>query len=169
MALFGKNFDNCYAEGKDPLKKLKDFNEFGAQAQPSEIVMAMDRKGGDLLTPGVDKEDYSRKKAQKKKRGRKNKYIAAIDAEDDEEADQLSESDDGLDGIKEEDEEDEEERQAKLAKMKELEEAARAAEEHGEWRRLLKKKVELDDMLEKARGGDYRAGQELKRREKDLR
>jgi hypothetical protein len=26
------------------------------------------------VTPGLDKEDYSKRKAQKKKRGRKNKY-----------------------------------------------------------------------------------------------
>lgn len=78
----------------------------------------MARKGGDLLTPGLEVEDYSRRKPTKKKRGRKNKYYRQIDAEDDEEADQMSEGtdDDGLDGIKEEDEEDEEERLAKLAK-----------------------------------------------------
>jgi hypothetical protein len=87
MARFGQTFDNCYAEGKDPGKKGKDFSEFGAQAQPSEILTALARKGGDLLTPGVDKDDYTKKKSTKKKRGRKNKYIAAIDAEDDEEAD----------------------------------------------------------------------------------
>lgn len=39
------------------------------------------------MTPGFDKDDFSKKKQTKKKRGRKNKYIAAIDAEDDEEAD----------------------------------------------------------------------------------
>jgi len=92
----------------------------GTQAQPSEILSALARKGGDLLTPGVDKDDYSKRKTTKKKRGRKNKYYRQIDAEDDEEADQMSDGseDDGLDGIKEEDEEDEEERLAKQAKLR---------------------------------------------------
>ena len=90
----------------------------GTQAQPSEILTALARKGGDLLTPNTDN-DYIRRGTTKKKRGRKNKYYRQIDAEDDEEADQMSDmsDDDGLDGIKEEDEEDEEERLAKLAKI----------------------------------------------------
>ena len=121
--LFGKNFDNVYAESRAPGGRGgKEFSEMGSQAQPSDILTALARKGGDLMTPGLDKDDYSKRKSQKKKRGRKNKYIAAIDAEDDEEADQMSDgSDDGLDGIKEEDDEDEEERLAKMAKLKELE------------------------------------------------
>jgi hypothetical protein len=36
IALFGKTFDNCYAE-QGAAKRLKDFGDFGAQAQPSEV------------------------------------------------------------------------------------------------------------------------------------
>lgn len=118
---YGNRFDNVYAESKAPQpKQQKEFSEMGTQAQPSEILSALARKGGDLLTPGVDKDDYSKRKTTKKKRGRKNKYYRQIDAEDDEEADQMSDGseDDGLDGIKEEDEEDEEERLAKQAKLR---------------------------------------------------
>lgn len=130
---YGNAFDNCYAESRGPLAKdmLKEYSEMGTQAQPSDILTALARKGGDLLTPGLDKEDFNRRKTQKKKRGRKNKYYRQIDAEDDEEADQMSDGtdDDGLDGIKEEDEEDEEERQAKLAKQRALEAKLKGEEE----------------------------------------
>jgi hypothetical protein len=87
---YGNAFDNCYAESKGPLAKdaLKTYSEMGTQAQPSEILTALARKGGDLVTPGLDTDgDYSRRRGTKKKRGRKNKYITQIDAEDDEEAD----------------------------------------------------------------------------------
>jgi hypothetical protein len=61
---FGNNFDNVYADSKapQPKKGAKEFSEMGTQAQPSEILSALARKGGDLITPGVDKEDYSRRK-----------------------------------------------------------------------------------------------------------
>ena len=45
----------------------------GTQAQPSDILTALQRKGGNLITPDTDN-DFHRKKNQKKKRGRKNKY-----------------------------------------------------------------------------------------------
>jgi len=60
-----------------------------------------------LITPGID-DEYNRKRSQKKKRGRKNKYYKQIDAEDDQEAHQISVDDsdnDGLDNVKEEDDE----------------------------------------------------------------
>lgn len=75
---YGNAFDNCYAESKGPLAKdaLKTYSEMGTQAQPSEILTALARKGGDLVTPGLDTDgDYSRRIGTKKKRGRKNKYI----------------------------------------------------------------------------------------------
>ena len=80
--------DNCGFEAKDPgPKNNATYSEMGTQAQPTEILSALARKGGDLLTPGLEKDDYLRKKTTKKKRGRKNKYYRQIDAEDDEEAD----------------------------------------------------------------------------------
>ena len=80
--------DNCGFEAKEPGKKGgATYSEMGTQAMPSEILSALQRKGGDLLTPGLEKDDYLRKRTTKKKRGRKNKYYRQIDAEDDEEAD----------------------------------------------------------------------------------
>ena len=38
-----------------------------------DVQNALNRKGGNLITPGID-DEYAKKKAQKKKRGRKNKY-----------------------------------------------------------------------------------------------
>lgn len=88
----------------------RDFSDFGAQVFAFDVLEALNRKGGDLVTPGID-DDYGRKKSQKKKRGRKNKYYKQIDQEDDEEANQISgeSGEDGLDGVKEEDDEDDEE------------------------------------------------------------
>jgi hypothetical protein len=62
----------------------RDFSDFGAQVFAFDVLEALNRKGGDLLTPGID-DDYARKNKSKKKRGRKNKYYKQIDQEDDEE------------------------------------------------------------------------------------
>jgi hypothetical protein len=72
---FGETNDNCYAESKAPgqTKNGATYSEMGTQAQPSEILTALLRKGGDLLTPNTDN-DYIRRGTTKKKRGRKNKY-----------------------------------------------------------------------------------------------
>jgi len=147
-ANFGKTFDNCYADAKEPKDKGdKEYSNMGTQAQPSEILIALARKGGDLVAPGIDKNDFSNRRNLKKKRGRKNKYYRQIDQEDDEEADAMSDgSDDGLDGIKEEDDEDEDDRLKKLAKMKELEDAAVKKAEDKEWKELCQKKVEIDEL-----------------------
>lgn len=83
---YGNNIDNVYADAKEPnLRTIdREFSEVGTQAGQIDISTALARKGGDLLTPGYDdKDDYSRKKGNKKKRGRKNKYYTQIDAEDD--------------------------------------------------------------------------------------
>ena len=83
---WGPAFDNVYAESRAPLvTKGRDFSEAGTQAALNDITTALARKasGGELLTPGLDKVDYSRRRNQKKKRGRKNKYYRQIDAEDD--------------------------------------------------------------------------------------
>ena len=71
----------------DAVKAL--VTEPGTQAGPLDINTALARKGAgaDILMPGVDRDDYSKRKTQKKKRGRKNKYYRQIDAEDDQEAD----------------------------------------------------------------------------------
>ena len=46
------------------------------------------RKQGDLLASAIEEEDELKTRPAKgRRRGRKNKYYAAIDAEDDEEAD----------------------------------------------------------------------------------
>lgn len=50
-----------------------------------DVMEALARKGGDLLTPGIENET-ERRKSKVKKRGRKNKYYRQIDQEDDEEA-----------------------------------------------------------------------------------
>lgn len=73
---YGNNFDNVYADARDPIGRSPDkqFSEMGTQAAQLDISTALARKGGDLLTPGFDKDDYSRRRGQKKKRGRKNKY-----------------------------------------------------------------------------------------------
>ena len=164
-AQIGMHFDNVYTDVKEQ-KKMVNYSEMGSQCQPSDIQGALQRKGGDLLTPGLDKDDFSKKKQQKKKRGRKNKYIAAIDAEDDEEADKMSEgSDDGLDHIKEEDEEDEEEKLAKLAKLRDLEDQARRKAEDDEWRKLLKKKYEIDQLLKGAQKGNQSLTKQLGEKE----
>jgi hypothetical protein len=50
---FGETNDNCYAESKAPggkdTKNGATYSEMGTQAQPSEILIALARKGGDLL------------------------------------------------------------------------------------------------------------------------
>lgn len=51
----------------------RDFSEFGAQVYAFDVQNALNRKGGNLITPGID-DEYAKKKALKKKRGRKNKY-----------------------------------------------------------------------------------------------
>lgn len=86
---YGNNFDNVYADAREPAGRSPDkqFSEMGTQAGQLDISTALARKGGDLLTPGYDKDDYSRRRGTKKKRGRKNKYYKQIDAEDDQEAD----------------------------------------------------------------------------------
>ena len=56
----------------------RDFSDFGAQVFAFDVLQAIGRKGGELITPGID-DDYSRRKGQKKKRGRKNKYYKQID------------------------------------------------------------------------------------------
>jgi hypothetical protein len=83
--------DNVYAEKfeNEPTVMFesvaRDFSDFGAQAFAFDVLEALNRKGGDLLTPGIENED-KRRIANKKKRGRKNKYYKQIDQEDDEEA-----------------------------------------------------------------------------------
>lgn len=87
---WGSNFDNVYADSKAAGDtRGREFSEAGTQAEVLDINTALARKGAgtDILTPGVDKDDYSKRKTQKKKRGRKNKYYRQIDAEDDQEAD----------------------------------------------------------------------------------
>jgi len=121
---FGLQVNNAGTEVKQgKAGNQKEFSEIGTQfGQSTDMMNALARKGGDLVTPNLEKDDnnQSKRKTTKKKRGRKNKYYRQIDAEDDEEADQMTDgsNDDGLDGIKEEDEEDEEERLAKLARQK---------------------------------------------------
>ena len=39
----------------------RDFSDFGAQVLAFDVLNALNRKGGDLLTPGVD-DDYHRRK-----------------------------------------------------------------------------------------------------------
>jgi hypothetical protein len=63
----------------------RDFSDFGAQVFAFDVMEALNRKGGDLLTPGIEN-DTERRKSKVKKRGRKNKYYRQIDQEDDEEA-----------------------------------------------------------------------------------
>jgi hypothetical protein len=161
---YQQTFDNVYA---DEAKKKPTYSEMGMQTHPSEIMGALHRKGGDLLQPELDKDDYSKRKS-KKKRGRKNKYIAAIDAEDDEEADQMSGEEDGLDGIQEEDDEDEEERNAKLEKLRELEEQAKAKAAAEAWENMLRKKLEIADLIAQARKGNKSALKSLEEKERQL-
>ena len=63
----------------------RDFSDFGAQVFSFDVMEALDRKGGNLLTPGIENQ-IERRKTKIKKRGRKNKYYRQIDQEDDEEA-----------------------------------------------------------------------------------
>lgn len=87
----------------------RDFSDFGAQAIDANVLSALNRKGGDLVSPGV--EEDRRRQGSRKKRGRKNKYYKQIDHEDDQEANHISDESerDRLDGIREEDDDDEEE------------------------------------------------------------
>ena len=85
----------------------RDFSDFGAQVFAFDVMNALNRKGGDLVSPSMD--DEIKKRSQKKNRGRKNKYYKQIDDEDDQEANHQSESDNDLDGIREEEDEDEDE------------------------------------------------------------
>lgn len=78
--------DNCYAD-----VKVKDpVHEMGVQGdQPEQdFIRQLNRKTGDLLASTIQEEDeLLQRKAKGKRRGRINKYYAAIDKEDDEEAD----------------------------------------------------------------------------------
>lgn len=74
--------DNVYHDQQEPTVMFqsvaRDFSDFGAQVFAFDVMEALNRKGGDLLTPGID--DEMRKRSQKqKKRGRKNKYYKQID------------------------------------------------------------------------------------------
>ena len=60
----------------------RDFSEFGAQVFAFDIQEALNRKGGNLVTPGLD-DDRRKSNTNKKRRGRKNKYHKLIDQEDD--------------------------------------------------------------------------------------
>jgi hypothetical protein len=51
----------------------RDFSDFGAQVFAFDVMNALNRKGGNLLTPGID-DTVGYKRQQRKKRGRKNKY-----------------------------------------------------------------------------------------------
>lgn len=74
--------DNIYHEAQEPTAMFesvaRDFSDFGAQVFAFDVLEALNRKGGDLIAPGID-DEYARRKAQKKKRGRKNKYYRQID------------------------------------------------------------------------------------------
>lgn len=100
----------------------RDFSDFGAQVFAFDVMNALNRKGGDLVKPGIDEE--IKKRAQKKNRGRKNKYYRQIDDEDNQEANQKSDNEGELDHIREEEDEDEDEMNRRRAEL----EAARAAE-----------------------------------------
>lgn len=77
----------------------RDYSSFGVQVFSFDVLEALNRKGGELITPDVDG-GSGRKKSLKKRRGRKNKYYKQIDQEDDEEANKMSDSDrDGLDHV----------------------------------------------------------------------
>jgi len=136
--------DNVYHDVEAPTEMFesvaRDFSDFGAQVFAFDVLEALNRKGGDLITPGID-DDYGRKKSQKKKRGRKNKYYKQIDQEDDEEANQISgESEDGLDGVKEEENEDDEE---ELNRKQQEIEARQRADKEAERRRKEKAAADL--------------------------
>lgn len=78
--------DNVYAEAKkkDPVYEVAVQGDQGQQ----DFMRQLHRKQGDLLAGQIDEGDELMTRKQKgKRRGRKNKYYAAIDAEDDEEAD----------------------------------------------------------------------------------
>ena len=53
----------------------RDFSDFGAQVFAFDVLEALNRKGGDLVTPGID-DGYYRRKQSKKKKGQ-NTSIAA--------------------------------------------------------------------------------------------
>lgn len=158
--------DNVYHEVEAPTEMFesvaRDLSECGVQVFEFDVMKALNRKGGDLITPGIDDHD-ARRKGQKKKRGRKNKYYKQIDQEDDEEANQISgESDEGLDGVKEEDnEDDEEEIQRKKQELEERERIKREAE------RLRKEKAEADkkaDLLRKQESENKKLQEEAERK-----
>jgi hypothetical protein len=77
--VFPKTDDNCYAEARPRLVTPPTIMppvmvDAFAQAKPSDILQALDRKGkGDLLTPDLDEKDHKRTSG-KKRRGRKNHY-----------------------------------------------------------------------------------------------
>jgi len=57
--------DNVYHEAQEPTQMFesvaRDFSNFGAQVFAFDVMEALNRKGGDLLTPGID-EDRVKKK-----------------------------------------------------------------------------------------------------------
>ena len=80
--------DNVYADCKIP-DPVYEVAVQGDQPQ-QDFMRQLHRKQGDLLASAISEEDElaTRKGGNRgKRRGRKNKYHAAIDAEDDEEAD----------------------------------------------------------------------------------
>jgi hypothetical protein len=155
--------NNVYHEAQEPTVMFssvaRDFSDFGAQYLDANILNALNRKGGDLLTPGL--EDDRRRQTSKKKRGRKNKYYKQIDHEDDQEANHVSaESDpDGLDGIREEDDDDEEEAMQRRLKLEAARQVVRR-ETETDAERLRKEKAERDLQAEMAKQREVRATQE---------
>lgn len=105
----------------------RDLSEYGIRGLDSKVLKAINRKGGNLGTPGND--SNKKRNGSKKRRGRKNKYYRQIDHEDGQEANHISENsdEDHLDHIREEDDDDEE--AIAKAKQQHLEARLRAREE----------------------------------------
>lgn len=147
--------DNVYHEAQEPTQMFesvnRDYSNFGVQVFSFDILNALDRKGGELITPDLDADNYSRKK-NKKRRGRKNEYYKQIDQEDNEEANKMGdETRDGLGHVAEEDGEDDDEEnqrkkkeeEARLAKLaQEAEEKALKNRKKEEEERRLKEEEE---------------------------
>lgn len=62
----------------------RDLSDWGVKPYDATVLRALSRKGGDLVSPGLQEDN--RRQASRKKRGRKNKYYKQIDHEDDQEA-----------------------------------------------------------------------------------
>lgn len=105
----------------------RDLSDFGVKAFDSNVIRALNRKGGDLVAPGL--EDDRRRQAARKQRGRKNKYYRQIDHEDDQEANHVTDETERerLDGIREEDDDDEEEAAKRRLEQEAAREGARRA------------------------------------------